>query len=40
MKIAENKDLMRLIYDYFMDILDGCTEDEAKEAITKAMRNL
>lgn len=40
MKIAENKDLMRLIYDYFVGILEGCTEDEAKEAITCAMWNL
>lgn len=40
MKIAEHKDLMKLLYDYFIGILEGCTEDEAKEAITKAMWNL
>ena len=40
MKIAENPGLMRLIYEHFIGILEGCTEDEAKEAITRAMWNL
>lgn len=40
MKIAENKDLMKLIYDYFIGILEGYSEDEAKEAITRVMWSL
>ena len=40
MKIAENKDLMKLIYDYFIGIIEEYSEDEAKEVITHAMWNL
>ena len=36
-KIAENDDLMRLVYDYFIGNLEGCSEDEAKEAIISAI---
>lgn len=36
-KIAENDDLMRLIYDYFTGNLEGYSEDEAKKAITSVM---
>lgn len=40
MKIAEHKDLMKLIYEYYIGILEGYTDDEVKEAITRAMWNL
>lgn len=40
MKIAENKDLMRLIYDYFTDNIDGYSKEEAYEAITLVLFNL
>jgi hypothetical protein len=36
-KIAENDDLMKLIYDYFTGNVKGYSEDVAKEAITSAM---
>lgn len=39
-KIAENDDLMKLIYDYFTDQVKGYTLEEAKEAITRVMWNL
>lgn len=40
MKIAENHDLMRLIYDYFTDILEGYSKEEAEETIIRALREL
>jgi hypothetical protein len=40
MKIAENHDLMKLIYDYFTDILEGYSKAEAEEAIIRALRGL
>lgn len=37
-KIAENDDLMKLIYDYFTGNLEEwCSEDMAKEVIINAM---
>lgn len=40
-KIANNDDLMHLMYDYFVGhIEDGHTYDEAKQAIINALRNL
>jgi hypothetical protein len=40
MKIAENHDLMKLIYDYFIDILEGCSKEEAEETIIRTLREL
>lgn len=40
MKIAENHDLMRLIYDYFMDILEGYSKEDAEKAIISVLRSL
>ena len=40
MKIAENHDLMRLIYDYFMNLLEGCSKKDAEEAIVRTLQNL
>ena len=39
-RIAENDNLMHLIYDYFTEQLEGYTYEEAKMAITSAMWNL
>lgn len=39
-KIANNDDLMHLIYDYFTGKLEGYTYEEAKRAITSAMWSL
>lgn len=36
-KIAENDNLMKLIYDYFTENLKGCSEDEAKIVITNIL---
>lgn len=38
--IAENDALLKLIYDYFTDNVDGHTLDAAKEAITRAIQKL
>jgi hypothetical protein len=40
MKIAENHDLMRLIYDYFMDLLEGYGKEDAEKAIIRVLRSL
>lgn len=39
-RIADNKELMHLIYDYFTGRIDEGREDEAKAAITRAMYEL
>lgn len=40
-KIAENDQLMRLIYDYFTGQVEGnYTEEQTKRAITSALWNL
>ena len=39
-KIAENDDLMRLIYDYFTGNVEGYSEDETKKAITSTIWSL
>lgn len=39
-RIAENDNLMHLIYDYFTEQLEGHTYEEAKRVITSAMWNL
>lgn len=39
-KIAENDDLMHLIYDYFTNNLTMCSEDEAKKILINAIENL
>ena len=36
-KIAENDILMKLIYDYFTENIEGHSEEEAKKAITSAL---
>ena len=38
--IAENEALLKLIYDYFTDNVDGYSLEEAKEAITRAIIGL
>lgn len=41
MKIAENHDLMRLIYDYFMGLLEKeYSKEDAEKAIIRALRDL
>lgn len=39
-RIADNNELMRLIYDYFTGRIEGHSEDEVKAAITRAMYEL
>lgn len=39
-RIAENDKLMKLIYAYFTNQIDGYSEEEAKAAITRAMLEL
>lgn len=39
-KIAENDLLMKLIYDYFTENIEGYSEEEAKKAITGALWNV
>lgn len=38
--IAEHPALMKLIYDYFTDNVDGHSLEEAKEAITREINKL
>lgn len=38
--IAENEALLKLIYDYFTDNVDGHSLEEAKEAITRTIIGL
>lgn len=38
--IAANEALLKLIYDYFTDNVDGHSLDEAKEAITRTIMEL
>ena len=41
-KMAANDDLMKLIYDYFMDTveIDGYTDDEIKEVIRHQLMDM
>lgn len=39
-KIADNDDLMHLIYDYFTGQLKGCAEEKAKRVITSTILDL
>ena len=36
-RIAENEALLKLIYDYFTNNIDGYSLEEAKEAITRTI---
>lgn len=39
-RIAEYDELMKLIYDYFTGKVEGHSDEETKEVLTRVMRNL
>ena len=39
-RIAEHDELMKLIYDYFTDRVEGHSDEETKEVLTRVMMSL